>query len=141
MRDVGVPYDIGGDGHLVVGSDELSGTLTLEPNVALLFEQGMSLDVDINGVLDAQGTSSAPVVFGSAAEIPSAGDWIGIYFWGPPVTESTLDNVRIEHALTLDDELARRLGATGLPVVTQPGFLRTHARQLVTIPPPAPTLA
>jgi len=98
VRDVGVPYDIGGDGLLVVGSDELSGTLTLEPNVALLFEQGMSLDVDINGVLDAQGTSSAPVVFGSAAEIPSAGDWIGIYFWGPPVTESTLDNVRIEHA-------------------------------------------
>lgn len=49
-------------------------------------------------------------------------------------------NVRIEHALTLDDELARRLGATGLPVVTQPGFLRTHARQLVTIPPPAPLM-
>ena len=47
-------------------------------------------------------------------------------------------NVRIEHALTLDGELARRLGAAGLPVVTQPGFLRTHARQLVTIPPPAP---
>lgn len=49
-------------------------------------------------------------------------------------------NVRIEHALTLDDELARRLGATGLPVVTQPGFLRTHARQLVTIAPPEPLM-
>jgi len=46
--------------------------------------------------------------------------------------------VRLEHALTLDAELAARLADSGRPIVTQPGFLRSHSRQLVTVPVPEP---
>ncbi|HRA06496.1 MAG TPA: amidohydrolase family protein [Propionicimonas sp.] len=46
--------------------------------------------------------------------------------------------VRIEHAMTVDADLVRRLADLGAPVVVQPAFLRTHTRQLTVMPVPAP---
>jgi predicted amidohydrolase YtcJ len=46
--------------------------------------------------------------------------------------------LRVEHAMVLDDELARRLGDSGLPVVAQPGFLHEYGHQLTVVPVPLP---
>ena len=51
-------------------------TLTLEPGVAVRFAAGTSLAID--GVLSALGSEAAPIVFGSAAASPQAGDWYSV---------------------------------------------------------------
>jgi predicted amidohydrolase YtcJ len=47
-------------------------------------------------------------------------------------------DVRVEHAMVLDDELARRLGDSGLAVVAQPGFLHGYGHELTVVPVPRP---
>lgn len=46
--------------------------------------------------------------------------------------------LRVEHAITLGADLARRLGGSGLPVVVQPGFLTTAGHELALVPLPDP---
>lgn len=46
--------------------------------------------------------------------------------------------VRIEHALFLDDQLIGALSRTGRTLTTQPGMLRSHSAQLLGLPAPAP---
>jgi predicted amidohydrolase YtcJ len=54
-----------------------------------------------------------------------------------PVSAASVP-LRVEHAMVLDDELARRLGDSGLPVVAQPGFLHAYGHQLTVVPVPTP---
>ena len=46
--------------------------------------------------------------------------------------------LRVEHAMTVDAHLVKRLAELGAPVIVQPAFLRTHTRQLIVMPAPAP---
>lgn len=100
VRNLGVPYDIdyGTGVGLEVGTDDSSATLTLDPGVVLRFDALGKLVVTENGVLHAQGSASAPVVFGSSAATPSAGDWIGVFFEGPPAAESSVSHAVVEYA-------------------------------------------
>ncbi|MFM2438009.1 MAG: hypothetical protein RLZ55_826 [Actinomycetota bacterium] len=46
--------------------------------------------------------------------------------------------LRMEHAMVVDPALAARLGAEGIPVVTQPGFLAAYGHELNLVPVPTP---
>ena len=48
--------------------------------------------------------------------------------------------VRLEHAFVLDPSLARRIGAAGLTVAVQPGFLAAMGHELTAAPLPSPFL-
>ncbi|MBN2498218.1 MAG: hypothetical protein JXR96_26745 [Deltaproteobacteria bacterium] len=90
----GVPYDIGvrGDSLIVDGA-----TLTLQAGVVLRFE-GDGLNVETSGRLVVMGTAEEPVVLTSSAETPAAGDWIGVYLWGPWDAEHVVQHAQIEYA-------------------------------------------
>jgi len=84
----GSPYLI--DGDITVPAGE---TLTIEPGVDVLFQSWYSLTV--NGTLIADGTESAPILFGGGHE--TAG-WLGIRFVGASdsssLTYATIENGR-----------------------------------------------
>jgi predicted amidohydrolase YtcJ len=46
--------------------------------------------------------------------------------------------LRVEHAMVIDGDLARRLGEAGVPVVVQPGFISTVGHELNIVPVPHP---
>jgi hypothetical protein len=58
------------------------------------------------GRLIAQGTSSEPIIFTSAAENPAPGDWGGFLFGSGAMGGTLLDNVVIEYASGNDTEYA-----------------------------------
>jgi hypothetical protein len=124
LRDRGVPYHIG-DGvssaELRVGTQPGDPviTLTIEPNVTLRFEKDGILSIEhvsgtspASGALIAVGTG-APIVFTSAADVPAAGDWVGVVFGSAPDPHDALDNVRVEYAGALT-------GTIGASCVTGP---------------------
>ncbi len=85
--------EISGDVHGMLSVDEspylVTGNITIDenkalyiqPGVTLLFMPGTGLYVN-RGQLMASGNGSAPVVFRSAKEPGTAGDWKGIYLTG-----------------------------------------------------------
>ena len=93
----GVPYEI--DGSLRVEGAS-SPTLTLTAGSTLLFTNGGELLVGYNdyGGLNAVGTSSEPIIFSSAAAVPSPGDWVGVYFDALTLAGSTMEYCIVEYA-------------------------------------------
>ncbi len=84
----GSPYLIDGDITIPAGA-----TLTIEPGVDVLFQSWYSLTV--NGTLIADGTESAPILFGGGH--PTAG-WLGVRFINAPdgssLTYAIIENGR-----------------------------------------------
>jgi len=76
--DVSGTWTTNGSPYIVQSnSTVLAGTaLTIEPGVVVRFQTNVGLT--INGVMDAQGSESGPIVFTSLSPSPKAGDWIGI---------------------------------------------------------------
>jgi predicted amidohydrolase YtcJ len=83
------------------------------------------------------------------AEACEAGSGLAIHAIGNGSVEAVLAAVnlpgsdrspalRIEHAMTLSPELARRIGHVGIPVVAQPGFLAAFGHELASVPLPGP---
>lgn len=108
MKELGVPYLVGNFGadHLVVGGgfDTPLVTLTVEPGVRVEFFPGTALEVEhstgdkaASGVLVAEGTAAAPIVFTSAQAVPARGDWRGIAFGGVPQAGNRIAHARIEY--------------------------------------------
>jgi hypothetical protein len=109
IHDRGVPYHVGRSKgqNLNIGGrpDGKLVTLTIEPGVVMRFEAGAGLNVQratnqlpSNAALRAIGTAERPIVLGSAAATPHAGDWRGIAFGGIPDASNRIEHVRIEDA-------------------------------------------
>ncbi len=87
----GSPYIVTGDITVRHSDfrDSPAATLTIEPGVEVRFAPGTGLYIGYRGgvynhsyygALAARGTETAPVTFTSNADIPTPGDWKGIYF-------------------------------------------------------------
>jgi hypothetical protein len=108
MPKLSVPYRIGSeDGEpMRIGSNAPSGfaTLTIDPGVELRFHPGVALrvlatgELGPRGAIRALGTPDAPVVFTSASDAPSPGDWPGLYFEAPVSDSNELAHVEIAFA-------------------------------------------
>lgn len=106
----GVPYHVGDATELAElrvgdGPGTPVATLTIDPGVTLRFETGgvlavehFSSDTPASGALVARGTAAAPIVFTSAAAVPAAGDWVGLFFSSDPDPSDALDHVTIAYA-------------------------------------------
>ncbi|MFO0658532.1 MAG: hypothetical protein U0165_01670 [Polyangiaceae bacterium] len=100
----GLPYHQRGTLYVAGSQDGPDVTLTIEPGVTLGFETEVSSGMYIGssdsrrGVLVAEGTQDAPVVFTSALDTKSAGDWMGLYFHAIPSSGNHITNARIEYA-------------------------------------------
>lgn len=112
LRARGVPYVSNGDFHVEPDDTGLI-TLTVEAGVTLAFPPttggayrlflGSSAAPDNAELLRpvrllAEGTEAEPIVFTSAAESPTAGDWAGIDWGGGPSTGNVFDYVTIDYA-------------------------------------------
>ncbi len=81
-------------------------TLLIQPGATVRFagEPGGSgqprARLVVNGVLVAQGTAAAPIVFTSAGKDPHAGDWAGIVLEHSREKTSRISHARIEYAAT-----------------------------------------
>jgi hypothetical protein len=109
IHDRGVPYLVGVPGQVadlrVQATPGSLATLTIEPGVILRFPADGVFTIDhvtgdapATGALVAVGTEDAPIIFTSAEPVPSAGDWLGVYFGGVPTPADRLDHVRVEYA-------------------------------------------
>jgi hypothetical protein len=109
MKNVGVPYHVGGFGadHFVVGAgpDTAFTTLTIEPGTTIAMYPGTAFDVEFvsseepaSGAVIAEGTAAEPIVFTSQRATPAAGDWQGLQFGGVASAENSFRHVRIEYS-------------------------------------------
>jgi len=109
IHDRGVPYLVGVPGQVadlrVQATPGALATLTILPGVTLRFPADgvftidhASGDAPATGALVAVGTADAPIVFTSAAPVPTAGDWLGVVFGGVPALADRLAHVRVEYA-------------------------------------------
>lgn len=103
-HDRGVPYSTDSMLRVDQGSQASPPTFKLEPGVQLLFDKGPNNVTDLgikvaHGSLDIAGTAQKPVVLGSAAKTPAAGDWTGIEFADTSTgLPQTITHATIEYA-------------------------------------------
>jgi hypothetical protein len=81
--------------HLVRGSLEVTGTLTLEEGVELGFEQDAELRVT-TGALKAMGTAGAPIRMVARQSAPTKGSWRGVVL-AAAGSASELNHVTMSH--------------------------------------------
>lgn len=86
-----MPYFI--SGHYTIGAGQ---SLSIDPGVTVSATPG-DTGIYALGVLKAQGTVGAPIVFTSRSAAPAAGDWIGIYV-GPDSGATAVVNCGIHYA-------------------------------------------
>ena len=102
--DHGVPYRQLGILYLNPGEYADKATLTLEPGVTVAFEESAGSGIIVGsadtrqGVLVADGTTDAPIVFTSAKDAPAAGDWMGVVFSYVPLSGNHIGHARVEYA-------------------------------------------
>lgn len=102
--DHGVPYRQVGILYVNSGEDGAAATLTIEPGVTVAFEDAAGSGIIVGssearpGMLVADGTADAPILFTSAEETAAAADWMGIVFQYVPIAGSHIGHARIEYA-------------------------------------------
>lgn len=102
---IGSPYII--NETIVI---EQSATLTIEPGVQVLFNESTSLIID--GILNATGTSTNPIIFTSNSSTPTKGDWNSIKIRG---INSIISNAIISYAdkgVEIDGGLVKIINST-----------------------------
>lgn len=145
MRELGVPYFVGGESTNSFrvarnSATNAPATLTIEAGVTVKFAKGTGFDVETftstqpaGGALVAVGTAQKPIVFTSAEAAPQRGDWRGLWFGGMPLATNRLDNVRVEYAggeclcvLVSCNDIAEHEGAIIFTQPPQSGFTITN---------------
>lgn len=81
------------------GSPSLNGDVTFEAGSVFHFgsDGGFVFGYSNSTRLSAQGTTTAPIVFTSAAAVPAAGAWEGITFYDNTTANSVMDHCIIEY--------------------------------------------
>jgi hypothetical protein len=104
IRDLGVPYRQLGPLYVAPGIDAAPVTLTIEPGVTIAFEESAGTGIIVGssdarqGVLVAEGTADAPILFTSGTDAPAAGDWMGIVFRYVPLSGNHISFAQLEYA-------------------------------------------
>lgn len=86
------------DGTVYVGS--ATGTkLIIQAGSVLKFGSSdeISVGASVNGLIEAIGTSSSPIVFTSKSAYPTKGDWDGIWFYSGSANGSVLDYCTVSY--------------------------------------------
>lgn len=93
-RKQNVPYVLVGEKRLLTGQNGPSN-LTIEPGTTIALKKSASIQVGLysEGHLYAEGTASEPIIFTSAEDTKTKGDWFGIYAWD----KSTFKYCRFEY--------------------------------------------
>jgi hypothetical protein len=100
----GIPYRALGPIYLNPSADTAPVKLTVEAGVTLGFDENVGSGMYIGtsdtrqGILEAVGTATSPVVFTSAKATKAAGDWLSLYFKSTPAVGSKISYARIEYA-------------------------------------------
>ena len=154
FRDPGVPYRVGTSPSSITVGDAVGGhpsaSLTLAAGVHVLFTpqgQGGTSRILINaqdnngtwspqGALVTQGTSASPVVLDSAADVPAAADWQGLYFANAVDPRTSVTYARVLHAGGASGAVGR-CGSTP----TADNDVATCAIVIMADPPPQPFLS
>ena len=104
FADHGVPYHVRSTINIAPLADGPPATLTIEPGVTLAFERETGGGIFVGksetaaGILVAEGTADAPIVFTSAQDPAAPGDWRGLYFRYTPTTGNRIAHAQIEYA-------------------------------------------
>jgi len=104
------------DGDISIESD-----LIIMPGTTIKFKPGASMSIGYSNFasLVAVGLPDKPIIFTSAALIPSPGDWDGVYFYGSnSKTATKLAFVTIQYAGYYDSEGALNLIGTGISFIS-----------------------
>jgi hypothetical protein len=86
-RDQGVPYRVTENGNVWVGSTTTPIILTIEAGTTIEFEANaeMTIGYTVQAGIIAEGTSTNPITFTSAAASPQPGDWNHLWIAGEVV--------------------------------------------------------
>ncbi len=104
FKNVGAPYRIGGRLLVAPSVDGSTSTLTIEGGVTLKMDttndSGLTVGTSSvrQGVLVANGTVAAPILFTSPKDVPAPGDWSNLYFANTPTTGNAMTYVTVEYA-------------------------------------------
>lgn len=96
-RDQGVPYRVTENSNVWVGSTTTPIILTIEAGTTIEFEANaeMTIGYTVQAGIIAEGTSTNPITFTSAAASPSSGDWRQLWIAG----ESVDAQCRLTHCI------------------------------------------
>jgi hypothetical protein len=104
FKNLGAPYRIGGRLLVAPSVEGSTSTLTVEGGVTLKMDTTSDSGLTVGtsdtrrGVLIANGTVAAPILFTSAKDMPAAGDWKNIYFRNTPSSGNAMTYVTVEYA-------------------------------------------
>ncbi len=90
-KNFGIPYQP--DGSL-----NIQAAVDLDPGVEIQMPHGTQVSVNTNGAIHANGTSKSPVLFDSAVDGPSPGEWNYIYIDSNAAGTSKFVYTEIEYA-------------------------------------------
>jgi hypothetical protein len=151
VEDHGVPYRVGTVPSSIIVGDGLvtspPALLTIDAGVTMLFTPegtgGISRLLvsgasnagtdQVQGALVVAGTAAAPVVFDSAADVPAAGDWLGLYFARIVDPRTSIANAEIHHA----GGYSSTVGVCGSTPAANNGVVTCAVVVFVDSPPPA----
>ena len=104
LKARGVPYRMAGRLRVAPYVDGAAVKLTIEPGVTVRFDHPGDSGLQIGtspqrqGVIVAEGTAAAPILFTSAKSPPAAGDWRNLYFSHTPSTGNRVAHATFEYA-------------------------------------------
>ncbi|MFO0722198.1 MAG: hypothetical protein U1E65_00360 [Myxococcota bacterium] len=104
LQNLGIPYVQRGALYVNPSEDGPTVTLRIEAGVTMAFEENAGSGVYFGststrlGMIVAEGTAAAPIVFTSAKATKAAGDWMALYFRYFPTSGNRISHAVVEYA-------------------------------------------
>lgn len=102
------PYYVEGEINLV------NANLTIEPGSIFKFDNNGEFNVGYtsNCTLIANGTNTEKIVFTTSATSPTAGAWLGFFFWSNNLASSSMTNCEIAYAGKSSNSAVKLIGTS-----------------------------